>query len=117
MVHNQDAIVELEVVGVDQLERIEVIVDTGFTGELLLPGNLIDRLEIPKVGELPITLGDGSEVNAGLYLAIVVWHGERRIVQALRTDGKSLVGMALLFGNRIIIDVVTDGEVTIDTLV
>ena len=51
-----------------------------------------------------------------MYLAIVLWNGEERIVQALRTNGKPLVGMALLYGNRLILDVVTDGEVTIEAL-
>lgn len=116
IVDNQEAIIELEIIGVDCLETIEAIIAIGFTGELMLSGDLIDRLEIPRVGELPITLGDGSEVYVSLYLAMVIWHGERRIVQAIRTDGNSLVGMALLFGNRVILDVVTDGEVTIDIL-
>lgn len=117
IVNNQEATIELEVVGVDRLEKIEAIIDTGFTGELMLSGDLIDRLEIPRVGELPITLlGDGSEVYVSLYLTIVVWHSEKRIVQILRTDGNSLVGMSLLFGNRLILDVVTDGEVSIEIL-
>ncbi len=116
IVNNQEATIELEVVGVDRLEKIEAIIDTGFTGELMLSGDLIDRLEIPRVGELPITLGDGSEVYVSLYLTIVVWHSEKRIVQTLRTDGNSLVGMSLLFGNRLILDVVTDGEVSIEIL-
>ena len=116
IVNNQEAIIELEVVGVDRLEKTEAIIDTGFTGELILSGDMIDRLEIPQVGELPVTLGDGSEVYVSLYLAIVVWQGEKRIVQVLRTDGNSLVGMSLLFGNRLILDVVTDGEVSIEIL-
>ena len=60
IVNNQEAVIELEIVGIDRLERIDAIIDTGFTGELMLSGDLIDRLEIPRVGELPITLGDGK---------------------------------------------------------
>ena len=116
IVNNQEAVIELEVVTTDCIERIEAIIDTGFTGELMLSGDVIDRLEIPRIGELPITLGDGSEVYVSLYLAIVIWHGEKRIVQALRTNSNSLVGMSLLFGNRLILDVVADGEVSIETL-
>ncbi len=82
----------------------------------MLPGDLIDRLRLPRIGELPILLGDGNEVDVALYLAIVLWHGEERIVQVLRTDGKALVGMSLLEGNRLRLDVVTEGEVTIEAL-
>lgn len=116
IVDNQEATIELEIVNVNDTEKVEAIIDTGFTGELTLPGNLIDRLGLPQIGELPIILGDGNEIEVGLYLGMVLWQGEDRIVQVLRTDGRPLVGMSLLYGNRLILDVMTDGEVTIETL-
>lgn len=116
IVDNQEAIIEIEIVSVDHTEKVVVIIDTGFTGKLMLPGDLIDRLGLPQVGELPITLGDGQTADVKMYLAIVLWHGEERIVQTLRTDGKPLIGMSLLYGNRLTLDVVIDGEVTIETL-
>ena len=116
IVNNQEAIIELEVTGVVHPQKIEVVVDTGFTGELMLPGDLIEILGLPRVGELPIILGDGNRVDLDLYLAVVVWHEEKRIVQTLRTDGKPLIGMSLLYGNRLILDILTDGTVTIENL-
>ena len=115
-IDNHEAIIELELIDRNHTHKIEAIIDTGFTGELTLPGDLIDSLRLPRIGELPITLGDGNEIDVGLYFAIVLWQGEERIVQVLRTDGKPLVGMSLLYGNRLTLDVVTDGEVTIKTL-
>jgi clan AA aspartic protease len=116
IVDNQEAIIELEIVDVNDTEKVEAIIDTGFTGELILPGDLIDRLGLPRIGELPITLGDGNEIDVGLYLGIVLWQGENRIVQVLRTSGKPLIGMSLLYGNRLTVDVIIDGDVTIETL-
>ena len=116
IVDNQEATIELEIVDANDTEKVEAIIDTGFTGELILPGDLIDRLGLPQIGELPITLGDGNEIEVGLYLGMVLWHGENRIVQVLRTGGKPLIGMSLLYGNRLTVDVITDGEVTIETL-
>ena len=117
IVNNQEAVIEVEVTGVEHRQKIEVAVDTGFTGELMLPGDLIDALGFPRIGELPIIFGDGSWVTLDLYLGIVVWHTEKRVVQVLRTDdGKALVGMSLLYGNRLISDIVTDGKVTIEAL-
>ena len=116
IVDNQEAIIELEFTGINHTQKVEAIIDTGFTGVLTLPGNLIDRLGLPRIGELPITLGDGNETDVGLYLGIVSWHGEERIVQVLRTDGKPLVGMSLLYGSRLTLDVVTDGSVTIESV-
>lgn len=117
IVNNQEAIIELEVTGVVPPQKIEAVIDTGFTEELMLPSDLIDRLGLPRVGELSITLGDGHVVDVAMYLAIVLWQEEERIVQVLSTDdSKALVGMSLLYGNRLILDIVTDGEVTIETL-
>ncbi len=116
IVNNQEAIIELEIVDANDTEKVEAIIDTGFTGELTLPGDLIDRLGLPRIGELPITLGDGNEIDIGLYLGMVLWQGENRIVQVLRTSGKPLIGMSLLYGNRLTADVITDGEVTIEGL-
>ena len=48
---------------------------------------------------------------------MVLWQGEERIVQVLSTDdGKALVGMSLLYGNRLTLEVVPDGKVTIEPL-
>jgi hypothetical protein len=47
---------------------------------------------------------------------IVVWHGLPAEVLILRTTGAPLVGMSLLDGNRITMDVVDGGDVTIDRL-
>jgi len=116
IVDNQEATIKLEIVSVNYTEKIEVLIDTGFTGELTLPSDLIERLGLPRIGELPITLGDGQIVDVEMYLTIVLWHGEERIVQALCTDGKPLIGMSLLYGNRLTLDVVTDGEVSIESL-
>ena len=116
IVDNQEAIIELEIVDANDTEKVEAIIDTGFTGELTLPGNLIDRLGLPRIGELPITLGDGNEIDIGLYLGMILWQGENRIVQVLRTSGKPLIGMSLLYGNHLTADVITDGEVTIKSL-
>jgi clan AA aspartic protease len=114
--NNQEAIIELEIVGLNQREKIEVVIDTGFDGHLTLPGDLINRIGLRQAGRRYAILGDGNIVALELYRAKVLWHGEEREVPILRTDGGPLVGMALLNGNRVILDVVTDGDVRIDIL-
>ena len=114
--NNQEAIIELEIVGLNQREKIEVVIDTGFDGHLTLPGDLINRIGLRRAGRRYAILGDGNIVALELYRAKVLRHGEEREVPVLRTDGGPLVGMALLNGNRVILDVVTDGDVKIDIL-
>ncbi len=43
------------------LQYIEVWIDTGFNGDLVLPQSVVDRLELPHLGMLRATLADGSE--------------------------------------------------------
>ena len=114
--NNQEAIIELEIVGLHRREEIKVAIDTGFDGHLTLPGDLINRIGFRRAGRRYAILGDGNIVALELYRAKVLWHGEEREVPVLRTDGGPLVGMALLEGNRVILDVVIDGDVRIDVL-
>jgi clan AA aspartic protease len=114
---DRDAIVPLEVTGPNrQWHRIEVIIDTGFNGFLTLPSALVYILRLPLVGNRRATLGDGSVIVLDVYLATVLWHSQEREVLVLQADGDALVGMSLLYGNRVILDIVDDGDVLIDEL-
>lgn len=50
------------------------------------------------------------------YVSKVLWHGAERDVFVLQAEGGPLIGMSLLYRSRLILDVVTDGDVTIDAL-
>lgn len=113
---NREAVIELEVIGLAQRAKIEAVLDTGFTGYLMLPSDLINHLSLQLIGTRNVILGDGSNVTLDLYRAKVLWHNVERIVYALRSDAELLVGMSLLHGSRVTLDVVTNGNVTIDVL-
>lgn len=113
---NREAVIELEVIGLAQRAKIEAVLDTGFTGYLMLPSNLINHLILQLIGTRNVILGDGSNVTLDLYRAKVLWHNVERIVYVLRSDAELLVGMSLLHGSRVTLDVVTNGNVTIDVL-
>lgn len=84
---NQEAIIELEIIGLNWREKIEVVVDTGFDGHLTLPSDSINRLGLRRAGRRYAILGDGNTVALELYRTKVLWHGEEREVPVLRTDG------------------------------
>ncbi len=111
-----ETIIELEIGGSNQWEKIECIVDTGFSGYLALPSNLIDYLKLPKIDDQEVRLGDGTVVSLAKYIAKVLWHEEERSVSVLCTDGGSIAGMFLLFGSRVILDVIENGNVSIEVL-
>ena len=46
-----EAVIELEVIGATQPERITVVIDTGFDGELSLPSDFINRLKLQRIKE------------------------------------------------------------------
>ena len=111
----REAIVDLTVAGPTQRRQvIEAVLDTGFNGFLTLPNHVVRTLGLPFVGNRRATLGDGSIVALDLYLATVFWHEQEREVLVLRADGGPLVGMALLYGNRVVLHVIDDGEVLIE---
>lgn len=113
---HQEAVIELEVGSSNQSEKIEAVIDTGFTGYLTLPSALVSRLNLQQAGEQRAILGDENRVVLKRHIAKVLWHGAERNVYVLQAEGGPLVGMSLLYGNRLILDVVTDGNVTIDAL-
>ena len=114
---NREAIIELEVIGLNQSrEKVEAFIDTGFNGYLTLPNDLINYLKLQRAGSRHVTLGDGNVVVVDVYLAMVLWHGQQREVLALQADGGPLIGMSLLYGSRLELEVINNGAVTIESL-
>ena len=51
---------------------------------------------------------------SALYLATVLWDTQPREVLVLAAEGGSLMGTAMLYGHRVILHVVDNGDVLID---
>ena len=113
----REAVLPMVLIGVDGLNfEIEGIVDTGFDGFLTLPSSVIRRLSIPLLGRVRASLGDGSEVGMPAYEASVLWDRRERSILVLEAEGVPLVGMAMLLGYRLTIDVEEDGLVRVESL-
>ena len=97
-------------------ERVEMVVDTGFTGHLTLRPEIVERLSLPMVGSAESILADGSTVIEDFCLARVVWHGAPRSARTLVADAVPLLGMALLPGNELRIVAEPGGEVIVHRL-
>ena len=93
------------------------MIDTVSNGSLTLPAHMIAVLELPLVGQRRATLADGSQIVLDMYLSRMLWHeGREREVLILQAEGGPLVGMELLHSNRVVINVVDEGEVIIDAM-
>jgi len=114
---DREAIIPLEILGSDlQHRHLDVILDTGFNGALTLPSPIVRDLELPFLSTRRATLADGSTVALEMYLAVVVWHEQEREVPVLQAEGDVLIGMALIEGSHVTLDVIEGGDVIIEPL-
>ena len=78
---------------------IEVWVDTGFTGDLVLPRTMIDSLSLRHSGSVDGILADGSQIDLNTYTCFVNWFDEQRRLEVVANDGDCpLLGVRLLLG-------------------
>ena len=96
-----------------QSRDIEAVVDTGFNGFLTLPTTLVSELGLPFVSIGRATLADGSEIAYAVYGVTVLWDGQALYVEADAADTTPLVGMLLLDGHDLSIQVRDGGRVVI----
>lgn len=116
-VRGREAFVQMLIVDRARNEQpVLAVLDTGFTGYLALPHSLIGQLGLFSEGEGRITLADGSVQMHDIYRTAVVWHGERQTIPIMAMGDKPLIGMRLLTGSRVTLDVVDGGAVTIEPL-
>ena len=92
----------------------DAALDTGFSGFLTLPQALVEHLQLPFDRAETFTLGDGNDVDLDLYRAVVSWDGTDRYIFVISTIGNPLIGMSMLRGYEIRIDVVDGGAVRIE---
>lgn len=114
---NREAVIHVLVRGArGQEAQVEAVIDTGFTGFLTLPAGLIATLALSFAGTTRAALADGSEVSMDVFEATVLWDNQERRVVVLAGEAVALVGMALLFGYRVTLDVKDGGAVRIEAL-
>ena len=94
--------------------EVEAVVDTGFTRFITLPPETISALGALPAGANRVMLGDGSEASLDVYGVTVLWEGVPRRVDAYAADTMPLVGMRLLDGHSLYVEVEDGGRVTIE---
>ena len=94
--------------------ELEVVLDTGFEGDLTLPQRTIQRLGLKSAGQRRVTLALGEERMADCYLATVSWLGQHLQLIVIASEDQSLLGMSLLKGSRVTLDVRENGEVVVE---
>ena len=114
---NREATISLVVVNENrQTKLITAVIDTGDTGFLSLPSEIITELNLAWTGIDRGTLGDGSEVTFDVYAVKVIWDGEYRDIPINEAQTDPLVGISLLYGYDLHIQTVEGGNVRINRL-
>ncbi|MGI9175845.1 MAG: clan AA aspartic protease [Rhodothermales bacterium] len=89
------------------------VVDTGYDGSLTLPAKLIAALALEWQRRGRALLADGSESIFEIYDAEVEWDGEWKPVTVDAAETTPLIGMRLLRGYELRVEVVEGGVVTV----
>jgi clan AA aspartic protease len=114
---DREAVIRLELTGSGgQKQDTEAIIDTGFTGFLTLRPGTIGALGLSFRGRQQVLLGDGSVALTDVYIGTVDWDGQSCTIEVDSADTEPLVGMSLLYGYELRIQVVDGGTVTVDAL-
>lgn len=92
------------------------IIDTGFNGWLSLPESTIKELGLTYLGQRPAVQANGEAQLFRIYGVLVSWDGDQRAVLVHQAEGTPLVGMGLLKGSRLTMDVQEGGDVIIEAI-
>jgi len=97
--------VEITVAGQHNQQRIPVLVDTGFTGELQLPLKIAVPLGLRLAGVGTFVLADGSRSREMLFDASISWGTTvRSVTVSVMDSDTALLGGGLLHGYVLLVD-------------
>jgi clan AA aspartic protease len=114
---DQEAVIPLPLLdNSGQEHSVDAVVDTGFTGALTLPAALIAMLGLPFRCRQQVMLADGSLIIADVFVGQVSWDGQPRVAEVEAAETEPLVGMTLLHGSELSVQVIDGGSVTIQAL-
>jgi predicted aspartyl protease len=116
-VKSDEGCIRLTVIGRGgQRHEIEAVVDSAYTGRLTLPPALITMLGLRRRSIGLATLADGSTCVFQVYAGELVWDGKLRRTLVDEADTDPLVGMKLMRGHELKMQIRHRGKVTIKRL-
>jgi clan AA aspartic protease len=94
---DREAVIQIAVFGNDRSPKgIRAVIDTGYTGDLMLPKYLVESLGLTLQGRQQAMLGDGSVKIFRMYAGSIIWDGQTRRIEINSSESEALVGMGLL---------------------
>lgn len=94
-------VIELTIEG----RKIEMLLDTGFNGHIMLPESIISELALDQIGISDYLTASGDDKLTKVYKGEIEFLGEKIEVPILSTDADfSLAGMELFHSCRIVVE-------------
>ena len=109
-----EAIIPLRLYGANgQTLDISAVVDTGYSGFLTLPTQIVAELALPFAAFGQAILADDTETSFDVHYVTVLWDGQERDIEADASGSTPLAGMSLLDKHDLSIRVQDGGRVLI----
>lgn len=87
-------------ISINSLE-VEAIIDTGFSGTIMIPRDLAEKLQLPRVAFTDYITADGAIAYSEVFEAEIEWLGQKQQLAIVGSDSDlALVGMELLAAAR-----------------
>lgn len=84
---------------------VEAWIDTGFTGDLVMPNASIEALGLELSGSVDAILADGTQVALSTYTCAIEWFGQTKSLEIVANNGACpLLGVGLLLGLELRVD-------------
>ena len=109
-----EAVLSIVVKNESITQLIDAVIDTGFSGFLTLPADIIATLNLTWKGRDVATLGDGTSCIFDVYIATVILDGHYRKVDINESETVPLIGMQLLRGYDLRVRIIEGGTVVIE---
>jgi clan AA aspartic protease len=113
----REAVIVLTVRGPEgHEETVDVVIDTGFDGWLSLPPSIVANLKLAWNRRGRAQLADGSTTIFDIFEGVVMWDGAARRIPVDEADTAPLLGMALLEGFELNMQVREGGKIKLKRL-
>jgi predicted aspartyl protease len=84
---------------------LDAWIDTGFTGELVLPQQQVTSLGLPLGPSVRARLANGSDIQLDTYTCLLEWFDEWRRIEVVANQGQHpLLDVGLLLDHVLHID-------------
>jgi clan AA aspartic protease len=114
---NREAVIQIAVLSdSQQIKAVRAVIDTGYTGDLMVSRAIVDELGLSLQAIQDATLGDGSLTTFEMYAGSVIWDGQVRRIEVNASETECLVGMGLLEEYKLEIEGIPGGKVRITAL-